>query len=50
MGEAEERSRMDCVGFLREGINGYDLRVRLLMACLCAVGGFYFFVENCMKI
>lgn len=42
MGEAEERSRMDCVGFLREDIKGYGFGMKAVHGVFGAVDGLYF--------
>ena len=42
MGEAEERSRMDRVGFLREDIKGYGFGMKAVHGVLGAVDGLYF--------
>lgn len=42
MGEAEKRSRMDCVRFLREDIKGYGLGMKAVHGVSGAVDGLYF--------
>lgn len=43
MREAEERSQMDCVGFLQEDIKGYGLGMKEGCSRVSdAVDGFYF--------